>query len=117
MEYFDQIEIKGISGFRPDYETIHNLTSVTFGVKTKFSFPSIEEGEDDTEIEQTTRHTIKYLIIPRTKSASFKFRPNAPIHVIGRIRYKSKIINGVKVFSDVYIEAASVEYLDEKKEG
>lgn len=115
MEYFDQIEIKGQTA-RCAKPLTHagEIYGYDFEVCTEYTIPAVSEEGPKKVI---TWHMVKFLAIRGTKSASFRFRPKTPIHVIGRIHYTTSFENGQKIFSDVYIEARTAEYLDEKKEG
>ena len=115
MEMLNKVELIGITG---NCHSTKNITkdavSFTFQVATQFAYKSSITGEN---VVETMWHKIHFVSYEKSKLRDFTFRAKAPVHIVGRIivTYQDEMGERSK---DVYIEAGSIEYLeDEKKEG
>lgn len=116
MEYINAIEIQGVTG---QFATAIHHAGEPIGIKFEVATETRYKIGDKPVVD-TMWHTVKVLTLPGTRTAGFTFRKAAPIHVRGRLAFKSAGSDpetGIPVFRNVTVEASSAEYLDEKKEG
>lgn len=111
MEYINKIELQGMTG-KSCQILIHagKPYGFRFSVVTERTIPATVKGEGPTI--ETRWHDVKVLPTVHPKTRDFVFCRERPIHIIGDISYTAQHKLNETTYTDIYIEATEVEYLE-----